>query len=254
MFSFGVVMHYLATGELPFPDQTIYLSPLPPLEKLRATEFSKDLKYVITKLLSLVSLSFFFLFLFFFFLYSFFFSSSLRLSFVTVSFLKNAAERPTVSEVLKMPKVEAARKAIESFFEHQDLVEVVEECSSSDVKVGEEAAVKLFDQIVVNPKVDDKKEHPYFEWMKMMGVLEKMHSSFKTCTLERGKRLIGLSMIDVDRECSCGEKSREIISWLRDNTSGSTTESDRDNTLNRFRTIIHRFFYILPPLFLFLLF
>jgi hypothetical protein len=70
-----------------------------------------------------------------------------------------------------MPKIEAACKTIESFFSHQDLVELLPQCISSDVKVAEEAAVKLFNQVVVDVKVEDEKEHPYFEWMKMMGVL-----------------------------------------------------------------------------------
>jgi hypothetical protein len=59
--------------------------------------------------------------------------------------------------------------------------------------------------------------------------------------VERGKRLIGLTMIDIDRGCSFVDKTREIISWLLENTSVTTGEVDRNTTLVGFQQLVHRF-------------
>jgi hypothetical protein len=87
---------------------------------------------------------------------------------------------------------------------------------------------------------DDEEEHPDYGIMKRNGTLEKMYSTFKECSIEEVKRLIGFVFINIDRECSMGDQNYEIISWFIDNTNEMTDNYYRENTLVHFRRLIYR--------------
>jgi hypothetical protein len=114
-------------------------------------------------------------------------------------------------------------------------------CASSEEVAGH--AGSLLYSVFVDDGVNvfDEKEHGDFSWMKTRGILDEIHSTFKSCSFDKVKRLIGLSMINIDRGCSCLENTTEIISWLVENTSFITEQNDRTNPLIVFRRVVYRF-------------
>jgi hypothetical protein len=120
--------------------------------------------------------------------------------------------------------------------------------------MAKEAASKFRERIINEGRIGEDKEHPFFGWMKEFGGLEKMYSTFKECVNEETKRDIGLGMIHVDRGCFLGEKTFEVVKWLRDNTTTySNGECIRD-ILHGLRPLVLRFFSILHLLLNFLSF
>jgi hypothetical protein len=118
-------------------------------------------------------------------------------------------------------------------------------CSSSDERVATNAGLLLFEVVgVYSSRDSDEKIHKDFSWMKKKGILDEIHSTFKSCLFDKVKRLIGVSMINIDRGCSCFEKTNEIISWLVDHTSGITGEWNRTTTLIGFGRVVYRFLYV----------
>jgi hypothetical protein len=120
--------------------------------------------------------------------------------------------------------------------------ELLSKCVSSDEEVATNAGLLLFNGVVLYSSTNSgEKEHPYFGWMKSTGILDEIHSTFKRCLFDKVKRLIGVSMINIDRGCSCLEKTNEIISWLVETTSLVTVDDIRNNTLIVFRQLVFRF-------------
>jgi hypothetical protein len=118
-------------------------------------------------------------------------------------------------------------------------------CTSPDIDVADNAVWLLFNIFSIYGSPPDKELHPDFEKMKMNGILMKMISIFKEIVNEDVKRMIGLIIIDIDRECSFGEEVINVIKWIRDNTSSSTDHIHLCNTLVHFRKLVFRLIFIL---------
>jgi hypothetical protein len=114
-------------------------------------------------------------------------------------------------------------------------------CSSGEEEVAGSAGWLFSNVFSVYYSRDGKGEHGDFVWMKEKGMLMKMYSTFKGCVVDMGKRLVGNAVLCVDRGCSLGEKTFEVVEWLRDNTDGSTDDVIRGNTLTELRRVTYRF-------------
>jgi hypothetical protein len=117
-------------------------------------------------------------------------------------------------------------------------------CTSPDVDVADNAVWLLFTMFSIYGSPPDEEFHPDFEKMKMNGILMKMISIFKEIVNENVKRMIGLIIIDIDRECLFGEEVINVIKWIRDNTSSSTDRIQVQNTLVHFRHLVFRLIFI----------
>jgi hypothetical protein len=126
-----------------------------------------------------------------------------------------------------------------------DMNVVVSLCTSSNEGVADSAGCSLHDMECTFSSPPDEEEHPDFISMKEGGILMKMYSVFKECKIEKIKRLIGFVILNVDRGCYLGEKIIEVICWMRDNTSQSTEQWSRQNTLVNLRRVIYRLFLFL---------
>jgi hypothetical protein len=99
--------------------------------------------------------------------------------------------------------------------------------------------------------VEDEEEHPLWVKMNETGTMKKIVRGFERCESVGGKRSVGLMVLDVWRGNGDEEKYKEIVKWMRENTTVSINPFYIRSTLFVLRKLVYRFYFFLFSFFSF---
>jgi hypothetical protein len=124
-----------------------------------------------------------------------------------------------------------------------DINLVLSHAAEDDEDLVESAAFVLYCVEVLGTNVGDGEEHGDFNKMKEEGRMKKMYDLFKSLKYSNAQRNLCLTVLYVHGTVWIGEKYKEMVVWLVENTTVSTEKVRSRATLHILRRLVFSLFF-----------